>query len=100
MNMKAATYINMIKTSGVCSIMTAEHLTNAMHREGLLHCDLSVRLRPLFGDFDIIPTTWLHGDHSRNIKPYYLGTTDDAAELIEMARKASILYSANREDVH
>lgn len=63
--MKSETYIKKILAEGACSIATAEKLTEALHREGLLHPHLSVRFKVLFGDFDIIETEWLEGKTER-----------------------------------
>jgi hypothetical protein len=56
--MKASTYISKIQKEQICSIATAEKLTEALHREGLLDENLVVRFRPLFGDFDILEKSW------------------------------------------
>lgn len=52
--MKAATYIKKIKEINGCSILLAENLTNALHREKRLTKELAIRFRPLYGDFDIV----------------------------------------------
>lgn len=52
--MKAITYVNNIKKENACSILTAQKLTKALHREGIMDESLAVRFRPLFGDFDIV----------------------------------------------
>lgn len=63
--MKAATYISKIQKEQVCSIATAEKLTEALHREGLLDENLVVRFRPLFGDFDIVERSWFTVQESK-----------------------------------
>jgi hypothetical protein len=52
--MKAATYIEKIEREQTCSIDTAEKLTRAAHREGLLESEKAIRFRPLYADFDIV----------------------------------------------
>lgn len=52
--MKAATYVKKIKEANGCSILLAENLTHALHRENRLIKELAIRFRPLYGDFDIV----------------------------------------------
>lgn len=52
--MKAINYVRKIEKENACSIHTAEKLTRALHREGVMDESLAIRFRPLFGDFDIV----------------------------------------------
>lgn len=90
--MKARTYIDTIIKTNSCSINTAEKLTNAMHREGLLHEDLALRFRMLYGDFDYMPQTWLDGDYKQNIQPFYTGSFKDPEDILAQAAKATEAY--------
>ena len=95
--MKAKTYIEKIKKENACSIHTAEKLTEALHRENILHPDLSVRFRPLWGDFDIIETEWLHNGFNRTIDEddnleWYAKPFENPDLIINYARNVSNLY--------
>ena len=93
--MKARTYINtIIKTNG-CSINTTEQLTKAMHREGLLHQDLALRFRMLYGDFDYMPQTWMDGDFNQNVRPFYTGNFKEPGDILEQAAKATAAYESH-----
>ena len=90
--MKARTYIDTIIKTNSCSINTAEKLTKAMHREGLLHQDLALRFRILYGDFDYMPQTWMDGDFNQNVKPFYIGNFTEPGDILEQASKATTAY--------
>ena len=87
--MKAETYIKKILAEGACSIATAEKLTKALHREGLLHPHLSVRFKLLFGTFDIIETDWLE---EKNENPWFYPINEFSNIITDCAR-ATELYT-------
>jgi len=92
--MKARTYIDTIIKTNSCSINTAGKLTKAMHREGLLHEDLALRFRMLYGDFDYMPQSWLDGDYNQNIKPFYTGNFKEPRDILAQAAKATTAYES------
>lgn len=91
--MKSTTYINKIVRENACSIQTAEKLTEALHREGILHPDLALRFRPLFGDFDIVSAGWLKGNYNIQMTEWYLNPIDDPRKIPEYAESVTILYT-------
>ena len=52
--MKASTIIKKIETTNTASVAQTELLTKALHREGKLPQEQTIRFRPLFADFDIV----------------------------------------------
>lgn len=90
--MKAATYIKRIKEDNACSIHTAEKLTEALHREGILHPDLAIRFRPLFGDFDVVHKEWLNGNDNVDMTSWYLNPFKDPDNIIPTAKLVNELY--------
>ena len=90
--MKAATYIKRIKEDNACSIHTAEKLTEALHREGILHTDLAIRFRPLFGDFDVVHKEWLNGNDNIDMTSWYLNPFEDPDNIIHTAKLVNELY--------
>lgn len=90
---ESTTYINKIIRENACSIQTAEKLTEALHREGILHPDLALRFRPLFGDFDIVSTGWLKGNYNIQMTGWYLSPIDDPRKIPEYAESVTILYT-------
>lgn len=97
-NMKAKTYIDTIIKTNSCSMNTAEKLTKAMHREGLLHADLALRFRMLYGDFDYMPQTWLDGNYNQNIRPFYTGNFKNPEDILPQAAKATAAYEKHIAD--
>lgn len=93
--MKATTYIQKILAEGACSVATAEKLTEALHREGLLHPHLSVRFKILFGNFDIVETEWLKG----NIKKTWFYPIIEFPNIITDCARATELYTPYFEAV-
>lgn len=91
--MKAATYINKIIRDDACSIHTAEKLTEALHREGLLHPHLALRFRPLYGDFDIVSAEWLKGNYNIRMTDWYLSPVEDPRQIPELAVNVTVLYN-------
>lgn len=86
--MKAITYIRKIDEAGACSIHTAEKLTEALHREQLLHPDLVLRFRPLYGDFDFVHKSWFEG----NLDAYNSINFYGAYDIIAFAQDANREY--------
>jgi hypothetical protein len=87
--MKSETYIKKILAEGACSIETTEKLTEALHREGLLHPHLSVRFKFLFGTFDIIETDWLE---EKNERPWFY-PINEFSNIIATCVQATELYT-------
>lgn len=88
--MKSSTILMKIKKENACSVNTAELLTKALHREGLLKKDRAVRFGVLYGKFDIVNADFFETGEFESA--LCNGDWLDIDELIEYLKPKKLTY--------